>query len=476
MDAPRPIDQRTSALMLDGFGTVWIDMTDLVGWRGHLTGIQRVEFNLAIRFAELSNVRFFSVADGPPVESDFGELLEHLEGEMGPVADDEDSATVAGPVRSAPRRLAKQAIGTALDHLPGISKPQMITAYDKVAHEVKLNAAKVKAKKAGRGRASESSINFEHGDLVLVLGGNWGRAGYIGRIGRAIRRTDGIRFGHVIFDVIPAVNPGFFPDGLVKEFRRYLQFILEDAAICIAISQHTRNDVLAFALAEGIKPPPVHTFRLGDDIGEVAAVRPEELKLAPSTPFIFCPGTVEVRKNHQILYHAYRLAHERGFDLPHLVIAGKVGWLASEVAYLLDKDPVMSGQVTMLSECRDNEFAWLYKNCAFTIYPSVYEGWGLPVAESLKYGKLCLASHASSIPEVGGDLVEYLSPNDSAQVAELIHRFGSDPELVAKREDQIRQNYRPVSWDVAFEDVIAAIDLLPSALQRPRLEAKGQQA
>ena len=73
-----------------------------------------------------------------------------------------------------------------------------------------------------------------------------------------------------------------------------------------------------------------------------------------------------------------------------------------------------------MHNCSDEELAWMYKNCAFSIYPSFYEGWGLPIAESAFYGAPCLASSTSSMPEVAGSAVDYFNPasTDSCMLLE----------------------------------------------------------
>jgi glycosyltransferase involved in cell wall biosynthesis len=83
----------------------------------------------------------------------------------------------------------------------------------------------------------------------------------------------------------------------------------------------------------------------------------------------------------------------------------------------------------------------------FTLYPSLYEGWGLPVAESLAYGKFCLASSAASIPEVGGDLIEYIDPWDVPTWAERIKWYIDHDEDLRRKEQRISEEYQPPRWE-----------------------------
>ncbi len=459
--------------MLKDYKTIWIDTTDLMAWSGYFTGIQRVEYNLITRFRQFDNVKFFALDHDVLLEIDFDVLEQEIEAET-TRSDSEDEASIEPPLRSGPRRFAKRSLGKVARATPFVSIETAVKTYDTIAHQTKnvVGSARSKVEPSRDSRSdaiaagSKGAIEFDTGDLVLVLGGNWHIDNYMQRLGRKLRRTNGITFGHVIYDLIPAIRSNFFPELIVEEFRRYIELVLEDAHVCFSISENTKSDAIDYASRMGITPPPIHTFRLGDQINASESRAPSELTRSRSKgrekpdEFIFCPGTLEVRKNHQSLYHAYRLAAERGLKLPHLVIAGKLGWLSGDVVYQIRNDTLVRDSITILTSCEDSEFAWLYSNSLFTVYPSLYEGWGLPVAESLQYGKLCVASNASSIPEIGGDLVEYFSPDDTGEIMEKIFRFSSDRELLKKRQAQIEANYVPANWDDAFNQVVGAINTL----------------
>ena len=90
-----------------------------------------------------------------------------------------------------------------------------------------------------------------------------------------------------------------------------------------------------------------------------------------------------------------------------------------------------------------------------TVFPSLYEGWGLPVAESLATGKCCLASGVASIPEVGGDLVDYVDPWNVPAWSERLLWYFNNPSLVADKEARIKESYQPMSWPKCAEDVFS---------------------
>ena len=136
-------------------------------------------------------------------------------------------------------------------------------------------------------------------------------------------------------------------------------------------------------------------------------------------------------------------------DIPELVIIGSRGWYTNDITMLFEQDPVISKKVRILHQTNDEELSWLYQNAQLTIYPSMYEGWGLPVAESLAYGKVTLSSDASSMPEVGGDCADYFSPYDSQACVNLIRQYLKGATLI-KREEYIKKFYKITTWEAAY--------------------------
>jgi hypothetical protein len=139
--------------------------------------------------------------------------------------------------------------------------------------------------------------------------------------------------------------------------------------------------------------------------------------------------------------------------MPRLVIAGQAGWLCNELVYQMRHDPIVQDSIVFLHGLHDGHLNWLYERCLFTIYPSHYEGWGLPVSESLAHGKFCVASSSSSIPEIAGDLLEYHDPYDFDGCKNLIAKALFDEAYRAERERRVRAGYRPTSWAATAEQV-----------------------
>jgi glycosyltransferase involved in cell wall biosynthesis len=137
--------------------------------------------------------------------------------------------------------------------------------------------------------------------------------------------------------------------------------------------------------------------------------------------------------------------------LPKLVIVGRRGWLTDDIFTLMTTDPETKDDFICLQGAKDEELSWLYSNCLFTIYPSFYEGWGLPIAESIAHGTPVLASNTSSMPEIAGDLIDYFSPTSSDECLQAIIQL-MDPAKRTAAKKKLKQ-YEPTSWDQTFKSV-----------------------
>jgi len=163
--------------------------------------------------------------------------------------------------------------------------------------------------------------------------------------------------------------------------------------------------------------------------------------------FALSVGTLEYRKNQVVLLNAYRALLSANFkNLPHLVLVGREGWMNNHLAYQVATDPLLKGYVTVLSDVSDAGLDYLYRNCIFTLFPALYEGWGLPVAESLKYGKPCVTSNISSMPEIAPTLTRFADPLNLTEWVRHISELSGDEYQLQAESARIAKTYKPVLW------------------------------
>ena len=299
------------------------------------------------------------------------------------------------------------------------------------------------------------------GDVLLLLGETWGQHDLA--LLRAMKRRKSIRIAALCQDLIPMKLPQFFESGaMVERVRAFGQFLAQDADLVIAISQATAADIADEARPLGGVKGRLATIRLGEDFDlSVKPDRPAALGELAADSFVLSVSTIQRRKNFELLYRLWRRFCEAALpDLPKLVIVGSKGFGSEVLLRQIAEDPVTRGSILLLHQASDAELAWLYRHCLFTLYPSFYEGWGLPVSESLAHGKLCLASDRSSLPEAGQGLARHLDPTDDDAWAEAIRELLAHPALIAAAQETIRAQFRPMTWRQSAEALAAPLQEL----------------
>lgn len=315
-------------------------------------------------------------------------------------------------------------------------------------------------------------LHLPEGAHYVVPGSGWMQNQIYAESVVAFARRHRLRLTPIIHDIIPTKFPFWFNDGYAPVFEQNLAMLLDGADHVAAISQATKRDVEAYAARiQGLFIPEVSVFREGDEIqllseeGDGAARARVEQEFG-KRPFVLTVGAIHQRKNHKLLYDVWlKLAEKMGGRCPHLVIVGGVAWNGHEVARALRGDPRLRDKVSILDNVDDLALDWLYRNCLFTVYPSLYEGWGLPVAESLRYGRLCIAADTSSVPEIAPGLVELVDPLDVAAWATKVRFYAGSRSARAAMEARIAAEHRGFSWAQSAE---ALLDLLAAAETRPR--------
>lgn len=315
------------------------------------------------------------------------------------------------------------------------------------------------------------------GDVLCALGRSWGQP----HLEQSFRQAhaNGIAVHLLVHDLIPMKLPHLANPG---SSAAYYDWLSRSSGYCdsyLANSQSTAADLRAFlgelgaatpihatplAQARLIAPPartvdpeipPSHARALAE--ARTAATLSLPVREAATLPFVLCVGTIEPRKNLWRLAQAWaQLAREAGPGLPRLILAGRRGWLTDGFLEMLKRTGGIGGWVVHLDAPEDHELDYLYRHCLFTAKVSLYEGWGLPIGEGLSYGKTGVVSQSSSMPEVGGDLVEYCDPNSIDDIAKACRKLMADPKHRHGLEMRIAGSALR-SWADVGRDVLAAL-------------------
>ena len=284
--------------------------------------------------------------------------------------------------------------------------------------------------------------------------------------------TLGVKIWALLHDLIPLVTPHYVENATCHRFYDKLLHSTDYVTCYMVNSENTGRDLRRFLnvnnACQPVKIVPLAQSRISDDTQEITQANayssftegmkvPDVIGALTKTPYVLVVGTMEVRKNLWQLATVWdRLRMQSGRKLPKLVFAGRRGWLNDDFDALMQATGRLGGWAEIVEEPDDTALSYLYRNCLFTATVSFYEGWGLPIGESLAYGKTAVVSNTSSMPEVGGDMVEYCDPHslDSIEAAclKLIDDPGHRQALEARiRSAQLR------SWDDVAADIFAAI-------------------
>ncbi len=304
-------------------------------------------------------------------------------------------------------------------------------------------------------------LRLRPGATLFNLGMAWAERSYPETVAAA-KRGSAIRFAALACDVIPLTTPDQLPADIVEACGRWLDGLAANADAIVAISEATRRDVLAVAARRGtpIAPDAIGVARLDGRFaptggGVLGADALGRWGLRDGR-YVLYVSTVEPRKNHLAALAAWDMlrADLAAEAMPTLVCVGRMGWMSAPVERRLAERPDLARHVRMLAGISDAALDLLYRHCAFTLYPSLYEGWGLPVTESLCYGKVPAIGQTSSLPEAGGDFAVYYDAADPRAIAEAVGALVRDPEHRALRERRIRATFAPRPWSAIARDML----------------------
>jgi glycosyltransferase involved in cell wall biosynthesis len=261
-----------------------------------------------------------------------------------------------------------------------------------------------------------------------------------------------------VHDLIPVLFPEYFTPANVSQFKKNLECITPDTWV-ICNSNSTRSDLLNYC--KKIDPEKVSVtywaasslFRQINDEQQIGHAK-MKYRL-PDGPYLLTLATVEPRKNIRTLLASFRriIYQEKIRDL-NLVLAGTKGWKYREIIDDINSDRELSSRVFFTGYMDDADLAGIYSGSLAFVYPSFYEGFGLPPLEAMQCGVPVICSNTSSMPEVVGDAGILIDPEDAEALAESILKVYSDPDLRGKLSRRSLQQSTKFSWNTCLDQTI----------------------
>lgn len=306
-------------------------------------------------------------------------------------------------------------------------------------------------------RASLRTIRPEPGSIFLLAGAFWILDVY--DLFRDLR-LGGVHVTVFVHDLIQINYPQFVSPGANQDFRRSFIDMGELGSFFTTNSVFVASEVRRFLADEMELETLVHPVPLAT---EMSLVPPEPLEDAAllaefgAAGYVLCVCTIEIRKNHIYLLRVWQeLLNSNPDIVPTLIFVGKWGWEVEELQEALEMAEYLDGKIKVMSGLSDTTLANLYRNCRFTVYPSFAEGWGLPIGESLAFGRPCIASGVTSMPEVGGDLVRYVDPYDVADGLAAVRAVIENPDDLVAWTDRVRADFATRTWTEFTEHLLGA--------------------
>lgn len=250
-----------------------------------------------------------------------------------------------------------------------------------------------------------------------------------------------------------------YPNTFTKSRLIYGKIFIKDsvkrADKIIAVSESTKRDIINYY---GIQEEKIFVTHLGArDIFKPATINEIELikKKYNLNKYILAVGTIEPRKNLLRLIKAFNNVSSKIDEEIKLVLVGKSGWKNEDIFKEIDKN---SQRIIFTDYITDQELKCLYSGCELFVYPSLYEGFGLPVLEAMSCGSKVVTSNISSLPEITGNIATLINPSDIDEISEGILK-----ELNNLRDKkEILKQANLFSWNKAARETKSLYDLILS--------------
>jgi glycosyltransferase involved in cell wall biosynthesis len=470
---------------------LWIDVEDvfIFAWTGRTpTGIQRLSLELCRALRENGEAANIHLLRQNPTREYFTptswESLESLFGRL--ASSEEVQEAPAPPVRLGWRNAIRTVLKPVLRRIPEPLRFPMVN-YARLQARAIYALADMGAEVIGAflslirgtrwaGRCAPQECAFDPegvekpepdfapawdprpGDMLFVPGAAWYHTDYA-RMLRAARGR-GVRVAVLVHDIIPLRRPEWCGTPHVNAFRAWIESVLPLCDTIFSNSHATAEEVLDYALLRDLTlRDTIHPIPIGTGFAPCFPAPAETAEFprlpAPGSYALFV-STIDVRKNHALLFRVWqKLLEELPVDkVPTLVFAGRVGGMVEDLMQQLRNTNFLNGKIVLVEHPYDDELAALYRGCRFTLYPSLYEGWGLPVTESLAHGKPCVISNCTSLPEAGGSLARYFDPENVADALRVIRAIVEDEDGLAAWEAKVVREFRPVSWKDSAREVM----------------------
>ncbi len=261
-----------------------------------------------------------------------------------------------------------------------------------------------------------------------------------------------------IHDLLPLDHPEFWPNGYEERFRKRIDCATKYGTAFLTASTYVRDRLQAELAARGRPKVPIFAQHLPTTLRQDdSCARDPELA---NNPYFLIIGTIEPRKNHLLLLNIWRELVSNKGQVPKLVLVGKRGWMNDYVVNLLDHAKDLRDHVAEVSGLASDSLRLLVANARAVLFPTLVEGFGLPIVEALACGTPVLASDIPVLREVSKNHALFRHPLDGFGWLDAVRQLADINSPLAKEARATAAAFDPVSDAQYFSEVCTFLDSL----------------
>lgn len=270
-----------------------------------------------------------------------------------------------------------------------------------------------------------------------------------------------IPFGIKSFQTMHDIAYRTFPDSYSWRSKLVLELGMLVARI---------HKTFFFYISNFTKEEVERAYKWPKNRGEVVHLGGDHLNKLSNTDktsnenLILYVGRIEEKKGTKYLFKAFDLLKEKLKDTDFkdikLIIVGKMGF-GHEKSIAVYENMKYKDDVIIKGFTPDDELSKLYQTCQYVVFPSLYEGFGIPILEAFSYGKTVASSNRTSLPEVGGNACLYFDPFNIQEMVEDMYRLLNEPETRSKLESSGKNQLNKFSWDTCSNNIYKVLVQTP---------------
>ena len=265
----------------------------------------------------------------------------------------------------------------------------------------------------------------------------------------------------IIYDLSPVLFPQFYDEHAVDGMKNIYDSIDKETWV-LCISEATRKDLIAYNGSE-IDPSKVCvTYLAASDFfyqsNDTLYNRSVLNKYCiPNKPYVLALSILHPRKNMLGVIEAFfELIDKKEIRDLHLVMVGPSGSDTLNIMDAISKNPLLKERVILTGFVQDHELAAIYSEAKMFVYPSFYEGFGLPVIEAMQCGVPVITSNNSSLPEVVGDAAILVDPYSNTEIADAMYQIYADEQLYVDMSIKGLAHSKKFSWERCVDDILGS--------------------